>query len=910
MKFCAFAIILMVAVNLWAGEIIQTVNFSPNDLIFTKTQGYDVIELRGCVSFANNPGEPRLPKLRQSVLIPAGAVPTGIEIISEEVIELKGNYQIYPYQSDVPLPMPGRVYTPEFVQPKAEVYSSNEPYPAQKCALKGSGTLSGYRIAHVEINPVQYAPAEGKLKFTTRITYRLKYTENQVDNTVPTIEQQRIFGEDVRAIVVNPEMVELFAPRVSGKSVSRLLPPGDYKYVIISGATSLDTIFQRLANWKTKKGVPTNVVQISWINSNYSGWDLPEKIRNFIIDARNTWGTIWVLLGGSADHKTSGQNLVPERSCFYINAPVGYYPDEDTIPCDLYFAGLDGNWDLNGNHIYGQIADNADMYSDVYVGRASVYNIAQAQNFVNKILTYEKNPPTDYIRKMLLPTAILWSSYEERPMQDSIARMTPTPPWVDGKLYERNGTLSRQRMIDSMNVGFGMGAWEGHGDENGIYMGSTPYLSSTDADGLTNGNKQGIAISIACFTGAWDETPNGDCFAEHLANRVGGGLIGVMFNSRYGWGAYVNGYVPGPSERLDTTYYAKIFQAGLYKMGQVLAVDKDCWVPYADSGNQYDYTRWCLYELNLIGDPELPLWTNIPANLTVNYPAVIQIGNQNVLVTVTGGGSPVNNALVCLQKGTETYAYGYTNSSGQVTLNVAPTSPGTMNITVTAKNYYPFEGTIQVQTSTYAYVMYLKSTISDPAPGGNNDGILNPGESVELPLWVKNYGSIQANGVTGRLRENDPYITLSDTIKTFGNIPANDSAYTGSNGYNLQVANNCPNGYGFLLTLVCKDNVDSTWTSQFGLTVYAPILTYQSVAVTGGNGNGILDPGETANLVVTIKNEGGAVASNVVGVLMENSPWITVNDGNGSWGNLNPGATGSNSSDVFTVTAAGNTPNG
>ncbi|MEO0185860.1 MAG: C25 family cysteine peptidase, partial [candidate division WOR-3 bacterium] len=907
MKRYSIAIMLLIAMHLWAGEIIQTVHFSQSDLALTRVQGYDVVELRGCVAFANNPGEPRLPRLRQSVLIPAGAVPTGIEIVSEEVIELRGNYQIYPYQPDVPLPMPGRVFVPKFVLPKIEVYNSDEPYPLKKCDLTGSGTLAGYRLAHVEINPVQYIPVEGKIRFATRITYRLRYLENQVENTVPTVDQQKIFGENVRAMVVNPEMVDIFAPKVSGKGVSRLLPPGDYKYVIISGATSLDTIFQRLANWKTKKGVPTNVVQISWVNSNYSGYDLPEKIRNFIIDARNTWGTVWVLLGGSADHKTSGQNLVPERSCFYINAPVGYYADEDTIPCDLYFAGLDGTWDLNGNHIYGQIADNADMYSDVYVGRASVYSITQAQNFVNKILTYEKNPPTDYIRKMLLPTAILWSSYEERPMQDSIARMTPTPPWVDGKLYERNGTLSRQRMIDSMNVGFGMGAWEGHGDENGIYMGSTPYLSSTDADGLTNGNKQGIAISIACFTGAWDETPNGDCFAEHLANRVGGGLIGVMFNSRYGWGAYVGGYVPGPSERLDTTYYAKIFQAGLYKMGQVLAVDKDCWVPYADSGNQYDYTRWCLYELNLIGDPELPLWTNIPANLTVNYPAVIQIGNQNVAVTVTGGGSPVNNALVCLQKGTETYAYGYTNSSGQVTLNVAPTTPGTMNITVTAKNYYPFEGTIQVQTSTYAYVMYLKSTISDPSPGGNNDGILNPGESVEIPLWVKNYGSVQANSVTGRLRETDPYITLSDTIKTFGNIPANDSAYTGSNGYNLQVANNCPNGYGFTLTLVCKDNVDSTWTSQFGLMVYAPVLTYQSVAVVGGNGNGLLDPGETANLVVTIKNEGGASAANITGVLMENSPYITVSDANGSWGTLAPGATGNNSGDVFTVSALGST---
>ncbi|MEO0228047.1 MAG: C25 family cysteine peptidase [candidate division WOR-3 bacterium] len=899
----------------WAGEIIQNVEFLPDDLVITRIQDYDVIELKGCIAIANQPGEPRLPKLIQAVLIPAGAVPASVEIVSEEVIELKGNYKIYPYQPDVPLPMPNKVFIPKFFEPKKEIYNSNRIYPNAKLKLIGVGSLCGYQIAHIEINPVEYIPLDGRLRLLTRLTYRLKYFENRVDNTVPTAEQQRIFGEDVRTFVANPEMVDIFAPHVNGKSPSRILPSGDYKYVIISGAIAFDTIFQRLADWKTKKGIPTKVVQISWIGNTYSGYDLPEKLRNFIIDAKNTWGTIWVLLGGSADHKTSGQNLVPERSCWYTTSYAWCYYDEDSIPCDLYFAGLSGSWDANGNHTYGEITDNADMYSDVYVGRASVYTISQVQNFVYKILTYEKNPPTSYLTKMLLPTAILWPSYDERPMQDSIARITTTPPWFDAKLYERNGTLSRQRMIDSMNVGYGMGAWEGHGNENGIYMHQggifPPYLTSSDADGLTNGNKQGIAISIACFTGAWDETPGGDCFAEHLINRTGGGLLGVMFNSRYGWGAIVNGqYVPGPSERLDTTYFAKIFQGGLYKMGQVLAAAKDAWVPYADWGNQYTFTRWCLYELNLLGDPELPLWTKVPANLSVSYPAVLQVGNQNVNVIVMHNGTPISNALVCLQKGNETYAYGYTNTSGTVTLNVAPTSPGTMDITVTAPNYYPFEGTIQVLMSNYAMVMYLKNTISDPIPGGNNDGILNPGESVELPLWVKNFGNAQASNVIGILRETESYVSISDTIKSFGNIVPGDSAYTGSNGYDLQVANNCPNGYNINLTLVCKDNLDSTWTSQFSLMVYAPVIVYQSVAVVGGNNNGRLDPGETANLILTIKNEGSATANNVIGVLTETSPYVTINDADGSFGNVPPMATANNNSDPFTVTVASNAPQG
>jgi len=901
-------LLLVIILPLLAGTIIRTADFSLNDLVLTKAQDYDVVELRGCVA-GITPGEPRLPRLVQSILIPAGAIPIGVEIISENSIEIPGNFKIVPAQPDVPLPMPGKNFVPKIYAPKAEIYTSDKPYPDLKIRLTGSGSLSGYQIAHVVIRPLQYIPSKGKLTLTTSLTYRLTYLENQTDNTIPTIDQQKIFGDEVRSLVVNPEAVDLFAPRIM-RGNSRLLPAGDYKYVIVSGLASLDSIFQRLADWKTKKGIPAKVVQISYVNSNYTGYDLQEKLRNFIIDAKATWGAIYVLLGGSGDYNSSGQNLVPTRKGWYTSAGG---PDGDNIPADLYYSDLTGTWDADGDHTYGELTDNVNMYGDIYVGRASVYTIAQARNFVYKTLTYEKNPPTAYLRKMLLPTGILWSSYEERPMQDAIANMTPTG-WFDAKMYERTGNLSEVLMVDSMNVGFSMGAWEGHGDCNGIYYGggTSPFLTSTDADGLVNGDKEGISISIACETGGWDLPPAGsDCLAEHLVNRVGGGQVATMMNTRFGWGAYVgSSYVPGPSERLDTTFYAKIFQGGLHKCGQVLAVDKDTWVPYADSGNQYDMTRWCIYELTLFGDPELPLWTDVPTNVSVTFPAVIPIGNQNVTVTVAANRAPVVNALVCLRKTTETYASGYTNSSGSVSLAVNPTSPGDMDITVTSKNHYPFQDTILVQASAYAYVTYLKSVISDPGPGGNNDGILNPGETVELPTWVKNWGQNQGNSITGRLRESDSYATLSDTLKTFGNIPGNDSAYTGTNGFNLITANNCPNGHSILLTLACKDNIDSTWSSQFNVTVYAPVLTYQSVAVVGGNGNGILDPGETANLVATIKNEGGADAANVTSTLMENSPYLTISDASGNFGTVTVGATATNAGDPYTVTAAAGTPIG
>jgi hypothetical protein len=486
-------------------------------------------------------------------------------------------------------------------------------------------------------------------------------------------------------------------------------------------------------------------------------------------------------------------------------------------------------------------------------------------------------------------------------MQDSIARMTPAD-WVDAKLYERNGLLSRQRMIDSMNVGYGMGHWVGHGNENGIYMGG-PYLNSTDAQNLVNGDRQGIANSIGCMCGGWDLVPGGDCFAEHLVNRVGGGLVAAMMNSRYGWGAYVSGYVPGPSERIDTSFYYNVLTDDMFHIGEAHSVAKDAWVFYADSGAQYDMTRWCLYELNLLGDPEMPLWTEVPMNLTVSYPAAVPVGFQNVNISVMSSGSPVDNALVCLQKGSETYASDYTNAAGLVTLSVNPTSPGAMYITVTAMNHLPYEDSLMVQPSNYAYVTFLNCAVSDPAPGGNDNGELNPGESVEMPVWVMNWGQSQGNSITGALSTNDTYTTVSDTLKSFGNIAPSDSAYTGADGFDVDVASSCPNNHAVLFTLTCRDNVDSTWVSQFSIVVYAPILIYQDYAVVGGNG--ILEPGENADIVVTLGNEGGATAENVTATLVTTSSQITINDNHGAFGSIQPGYLGYNTADPFNVTASG-----
>ncbi len=890
--------ILLAAQAAWAGEIIQTVRFDPKDLSIEAQDGYQAVELTGVPSYGPA-GAPRLPRLVRQISVPAGAVVTGVEVISSDVMEMKGSFDVVPAQKSIPLPMPGRTFVSEPVSPDQAIYGKDALYPERQAEALSTGSLGGYRIGHVAVNPVRYNPVTKKLYLARSMTLRVSYREGQGEATVATKDQQTLFGSQTRSLVDNPQDVERFAPRVERRS-SKALPAGNYRYVTISGSSSYDTVFARLAAWHTKKGWRDTVMSVSYITSAYSGYDNNEKIRNFIIDARNTWGTVNVLLAGKGDYMGSSRNMLPIRKARYVDAGG---PDNDSIPSDLYYSDLDGTWDADGDHKYGELTDNVNMYPDVFVGRAPVTNIAGAQNFVAKTLNYERSNPGTHIKKMLLPSAILWSSYEERPTQRAIAAMTPAG-WLDDSLFERNGTLSQAAMVASMNDGRGLGHWIGHGDENGIYMGSA-YYTSSNAQSASNGNKQGVHISIACFTGAMDEVSGGDCMAEHIINRVGGGAVGVMMNSRYGWGAYVSGYVMGPSEMLDTTFMCNILKRGIHHQGQALAMAKNAWVPYADSSNQYDMMRWCLYELNCFGDPALPILTEQPIALNVAHNATLPVGASDFTVTVTDPTkAAVRGALVCLMTETmDSYVYDTTDASGQVTLHPAPGAPGqAMHVTVTARNHQPYEGEATVIAPTGPYVTHLRHTMSDAL--GNNDGVANPGETVRLPTWVVNLGVATANGVVVTLRASGPNGSATDSVWNLGALAAGDSAYYAA-GFGVYVNPADTNGSVIPLTLECRDDQDSVWTSQFSLTVGTGVLGYNGRAI---GGNGRLDPNETAGMSVGLKNDGLGYAYNTEAVLRCSDVRVTVTDSAAGYGTLNPGASGGSGADSFRVSVGSMPP--
>ncbi len=76
----------------------------------------------------------------------------------------------------------------------------------------------------------------------------------------------------------------------------------------------------------------------------------------------------------------------------------------------------------------------------------------------------------------------------------------------------------------------------------------------------------------------------------------------------------------------------------------------------------------------------------------------------------------------------------------------------------------------------------------------------------------------------------------------------------------------------------------------------------------GGDGNGRLDPGETADVAVDLFNLNPVDASAVTGVLSSTDPALTIGDAAGSWPDIPGGTSADNAADPFGVSVDGETP--
>ncbi len=639
-----------------------TATFPEDGLELGTLEGYDTVGLDGSTC-AGTPGSPALPGITLRIALPEGFRATGVRIIASDIVELPGEYVVLPCQPPRPIGDGGD--PADFVGPDPAAYRSTEVHPRRMVELLGQTDLAGQSMAVVRFHPVRYVPATESLELATRIEVAIEgEKEYECGDYLPA----RIPGgraarleDEVRRLVANPEDV-VVRERPGGTRPTSRLQVGAFRYVIVTDWSWIDE-WTPLADWRTKRGAPSTLVSTNWIYAaGYPGSQL-EQIRAFIEDAHASWGAVDFLLGADT-------HVIP----FHVRTVEvpGYSIDD--IPNDTYFADYDDDW-----------------ICEVNVGRVSARSAGDIAAFIDKTLTYEKSPPLGgYVTSAAFlgfDIATCGDMHGESSKERIRTDFLP-PSWSLSTEYDSEPGLHRADVLALLAQGHHLVNHHDHCNDNCMGVGwicHSDLIFTSDIQTLMNGDRQSILFAVGCNPCDFSVYRSiGETFVQ---SSLGGG-VAFMGDTRTGWG--------GPAHdpdlytvRQDRFFFRNLFEDGFVFLGENFSDLKNDEYDEFDPVNLHEY---CFTQLTLLGDPQMPVWTEEPRPLTVAHPAIAFAGLPAAFpVEVTSEGEPVDGAIVCLSKADDVYDVAET-AAGVAAFAFTPASPGTLHVTVTAPNYLPHEG--------------------------------------------------------------------------------------------------------------------------------------------------------------------------------------------------------------------------
>jgi len=642
--FCVFGILtlfLLLTINPVYGNFEQTdteniifyFNFSEPQIKKIKNSNYERINLENLEN-TNNINEPCLPVKPLKILLPYGKEVDTIEVITSGKTSI-GNYH------NIEL---GRMLHPnneKQVLFKDVIKKEINSFHSEKIFEKiGTYNFRGSTVLFLNLHPVQYNIETGEITYFKNINLKVNTKDS---NHVGLFRKHPDDLEVIKSYVDNPSLIDTYHKSVVSSNRDT------YEYIIITGedflTTSGDYCFQDLIQSKINKGLTAGIFSVedivlnpdygvngAWGDNNPSNPfylypitgdmgqfdDDPARIRNFIRYAYSELGTKYVLLAGDADLGDPSQNVVPARFIYANETGLPLFGDdwfeEDDIPSDIYYACLDGNFNYDGDNRWGEDGignnitdiDEADLLSEVWVGRACIDSDDEVSNFVMKTIGFESSTGS-YLNNILFVGEYLGfpgvSEYGGN-YKDLLLPIVPGDFIVD-TLYDRDlpSHWTKEDMINILNneTRFLINH-DGHS-----YYGYNMRMNNDDVDSLVNDNYF-FVYSHGCMAGGFDNPDGYDCIAEHYTVKTQHGAYGGIWNARFGLGS--NNTLDSPSGALDISFFKALFEQDIGEMGRASYYSKEDNIPRINENG----FRWCFYETNLFGDPELNFFNHTGSN--------------------------------------------------------------------------------------------------------------------------------------------------------------------------------------------------------------------------------------------------------------------------------------------------------
>jgi PKD repeat protein len=793
-------------------------------------------------------GAPDLPKLTASVIIPDLAL-MDLEVISSSYTDFPG-ISIAPSKGNLTRDIDPSTVPFEYGRP----YLQNAFFPSTNAGLRSPFILRDYRGQTVIVNPFIYNPVTKVLRVYSSLTVKIFQSGTSQFNALNRHSAPR---------KVDYNFEQVYSHQFLNSASQDYIPLNDYGRMLIICYGQFMQAMQPFVDWKNAMGIRTEMVDVATIGNNAAA------IKSYVSDYYATNGLTFLMLIGDGPQVATNTT---------------------------------GNIGGPSDNAYGYLVGN-DHYPDIFVGRFSAETVDHVNTMVQRTLEYEKNP---VLNPNWMPKGIGIGSdqgpgddneYDYQHIRNIRTKLMGFTYSEVAELYDGSqggedlsGNPTPAMVSEKINNGSTIINYCGHGSETS--WGTTGF-SNSNVNQLGNNHMWPFILSVACVNG---DFLNGTCFAEAWlraknANGPTGAVATVMSTINQSWDPPMDGQ-DEMDDLLVGTYpdnikrtFGGITMNGCYKMNDDFGAD----------GDEMTDT-WTIF-----GDPSLLVRTDMPSAMVVTHEAQVFLGSTSLTVNVNTEG-----ALVGLTLNKQYLGSAFVNNGVATITFPAMQTPDTLHLVVTAFNKIPYESDIILIPNNGPYLIYNNNHVNDAAY--NNNGNADYGEAVTLDLALSNIGVMAASNVMVSITSPDPYITLTDSTETYTEIPAGDTTAV-ANGFGFTLVNNIPDLHIINFHYIATDGTDS-WSGNFTVTAHAAVLNYASFTISDptGNHNGKADPGETFDVQLKIHNGGTSGASNVIGQVSFNDPWLTlVSSSTQSYGDL---AQGTTEQRTFTFTADTATPNG
>jgi hypothetical protein len=600
----------------------------------------------GTYGYTNEVGKSALPVVRTYIAIRSDITTATVSNItfSSPSDYIYTDNGVFPYLKPVT-----HDYSEQFVMDSAHYASTSwypyDPYsPPYPQMNYGVGKWHVLPIAQIPINNFFVIPATSHLR-----VYRVAtITINTTGTGVSLVGCSPVWQDIFRCEILN-----LF-PHIPWQD-----QPSAFTYpvlrIYVADSYAANAALGNFITWKKQQGYSVSKKQVPTdVSNTYDA--ISTDIKSFY----NTYSTrdVFVLLVGDTADVKSGS---------FVSS------DNTTGDTDYKYTLVSGD----------------DDYGDLFIGRISVDDSTDVTNIFNKIIKYEKNPPTGtWVENVDLVAyrAPTYTNHKEAIRTNTYSKKTPTFTTRYGG-NDSNATNANVKS-DISTAHRGIVNYDGHGSDQVWSQWEWPYppqsFTITDIGNLTNGDYTPIVVSTGCHN---SNIGFSDCIAEEWLEAASKGAVAHLGGSLDVWTDASGDY--------DKYFFEDIFDDGVYQIGCAnVKAHTQTMKNRGDKESKDDAKMFVV-----LGDPSMRVRTTAALDFDspVNGPNPVTTDLQLYTVTVKDNDSPVQDAIVAIEKGTEGQPgffrfVGKTNASGQASFWINPSTAGNVWATVSKHNYITWEG--------------------------------------------------------------------------------------------------------------------------------------------------------------------------------------------------------------------------